>query len=28
VDGFFDEANADVREQLGLNGLPSARLSR
>lgn len=26
VDGFFDEANADVREQLGLNALPSARL--
>lgn len=26
VDGFFDEANADVRDQLGLNSLPSARL--
>ena len=26
VDGFFDEANADVRAQLGLDALPSARL--
>lgn len=26
VDGFFDEANRDVREQLGLNALPSARI--
>ena len=26
VDGFFAEANADVREQLSLNELPSARL--
>lgn len=26
VDGFMAEGNADVREQLGLNGLPSARL--
>ena len=27
VDGFMAEANADVREQLGLNALPSARLA-
>ena len=27
VDGFMAEANADVREQLGLNDLPSARLA-
>ncbi len=27
VDGFMAEANADVREQLGLNELPSARLA-
>jgi hypothetical protein len=26
VDGFFAEANADVRDQLSLNDLPSARL--
>ena len=26
-DGFMAEANADVREQLGLNDLPSARLA-
>ena len=26
VDGFFAEANADVRKQLSLNELPSARL--
>jgi hypothetical protein len=26
VDGFMAEANADVRETLGLNNLPSARL--
>ena len=27
VDGFMAEANVDVREQLGLNELPSARLA-
>lgn len=27
VDGFMAEANADVRQQLGLNELPSARLA-
>ena len=27
VDGFMAEANADVREALGLNSLPSARLA-
>ncbi len=27
VDGFMAEANAEVREQLGLNELPSARLA-
>ena len=27
VDGFMAEANADVREQLRLNELPSARLA-
>jgi hypothetical protein len=27
VDGFMAEANAEVRDQLGLNALPSARLS-
>jgi hypothetical protein len=27
VDGFMAEANAQVREQLGLNALPSARLA-
>ena len=27
VDGMMAEANADVREQLGLNELPSARLA-
>jgi len=26
VDGFMAEANTEVREQLGLNALPSARL--
>ena len=27
VDGLMAEANADVRQQLGLNDLPSARLA-